>query len=103
MIFNPPLSILFLTEAEDVTLTSFISYLRSIPHIRLSEIPQLPHDLSSYDIVITSNTRQSDAAIDRLTRFVQAGGGQLVGAPITTNFGGSAGSGRTGRRIARTL
>ncbi len=75
MIFNPPLSILFLTEAEDVTLTSFISYLRSIPHIRLSEIPQLPHDLSSYDIVITSNTRQSDAAIDRLTRFVQAGGG----------------------------
>ena len=75
MIFNPPLSILFLTEAEDVTLASFISYLRSIPHIRLSEIPQLPHDLSSYDIVITSNTRQSDAAIDRLTRFVQAGGG----------------------------
>ena len=75
MIFNPPLSILFLTEAEDVTLASFISYLRSIPHIRLSEIPQLPHDLSSYDIVITSNTRQSDAAIDRLTRFVRAGGG----------------------------
>ena len=75
MIFNPPLSILFLTEAEDVTLASYISYLRSIPHIRLSEIPQLPHDLSSYDIVITSNTRQSDAAIDRLTRFVQAGGG----------------------------
>ena len=75
MIFNPPLSILFLTEAEDVTLASFISYLRSIPHIRLSEIPQLPHDLSSYDIVITSNTRQSDTAIDRLTRFVQAGGG----------------------------
>ena len=75
MIFNPPLSILFLTKAEDVTLASFISYLRSIPHIRLSEIPQLPHDLSSYDIVITSNTRQSDAAIDRLTRFVQAGGG----------------------------
>ena len=75
MIFNPPLSILFLTETEDVTLASFISYLRSIPHIRLSEIPQLPHDLSSYDIVITSNTRQSDAAIDRLTRFVQAGGG----------------------------
>ena len=75
MICKPPISVLFLTEAEDAGLTSFISYLRSIPHIRLSEIPQLPHDLSSYDIVITSNTRQSDAAIDRLTRFVQAGGG----------------------------
>ncbi|MGB9438605.1 MAG: Gfo/Idh/MocA family oxidoreductase, partial [Desulfobacterales bacterium] len=72
---NPPISVLCLAEAEDAGLTSFISYLRSIPHIRLSETPQLPHDLSSYDIVITSNTRQSDAAIDRLTRFVQAGGG----------------------------
>jgi predicted dehydrogenase len=75
MIYKPPISVLCLAEAEDAGLTSFISYLRSIPHIRLSEIPRLPHDLSSYDIVITSNTRQSDAAIDRLTRFVQAGGG----------------------------
>jgi predicted dehydrogenase len=75
MIFNLPISILFIREAEEEVLTSFSTFLRSISHIRLSEIAQLPHDLSSYDIVITCNTRLSDATIDRLTRFVQAGGG----------------------------
>ena len=75
MIHNQPISILFLKETAEVSLTPFLSYLRSFAHIRLSEIPQLPQDLSSYDVVITCNTRHSDAAIDRLTRFVQTGGG----------------------------
>ena len=75
MINNLSISILFLKEEEDESLISFLSYLRSIPHIRLAELPQLPQDLSSYDIVITCNTRHSDATIDRLTRFVHAGGG----------------------------
>ena len=75
MVNNPPISILCLKEEEDVSLTSFFSYLGSMPHIRLSQIPQLPDDLSSFDIVITSNTRHTDAMIDRLTQFVQAGGG----------------------------
>ena len=92
MIYNPPISILYLKESEDVSVTSFISYLRSIPHIRLSELPQLPHDLSSYDIVITSNTRHSDAALDRLTQFVNAGGGwqlfvDLSERPLPQIFG----------------
>lgn len=92
MIYNPPISILYLKESEDVSVTSFISYLRSIPHIRLSELPQLPHDLSSYDIVITSNTRHSAAALDRLTRFVNAGGGwqlfvDLSERPLPQIFG----------------
>ncbi len=50
MIYNPPISILYLKESEDVSVTSFISYLRSIPHIRLSELPQLPHDLTDEEI-----------------------------------------------------
>ena len=92
MICNPPISILFLKEAEEVSLTSFFSYLRSIAHIRLSEIPQLPHDLSSYDIVITSNTRHSDTTNDRLTQFVHAGGGwqmfvNLSERPLPQIFG----------------
>ncbi len=78
MINNLSISILFIKEAEDVSLSSFFTYLRSIPHIRLSELPQLPHDLSSYDIVITCNARHSDTTIDRLTQFVIAGGGWLT-------------------------
>jgi predicted dehydrogenase len=92
MIYNPPISILYLKKSEDVSEISFISYLRSIPHIRLSELPQLPHDLSSYDIVITSNTRHSAAALDRLTQFVNAGGGwqlfvDLSERPLPQIFG----------------
>ena len=92
MICNPPISILFLKEAEDESLTSFLSYLRSIPHIRLSKLPQLPRDLSSYDIVITCNARHSDTRIDHLTRFVHAGGGwqlfvDLSEGPLPQIFG----------------
>ncbi|MFC1815785.1 Gfo/Idh/MocA family protein [Thermodesulfobacteriota bacterium] len=86
------ISILFINEEEDVSLTSFFSYLRSIPHIRISEKPQLPHDLSSYNIVITCNTRHSDTTIDRLTQFVHAGGGwqmfvNLSECPLPQIFG----------------
>lgn len=92
MINNLSISILFIKEAEDVFLPSFFTYLRSIPHIRLSELPQLPHDLGSYDIVITSNTRHSAATIDRLTQFVNAGGGwqlfvDLSERPLPQIFG----------------
>ncbi len=92
MVNTPPISILHLKKEEDVSLTSFFSYLRSIPHIRLSEISQLPGDLSSYDIVMTTNTRHTDATIDHLTQFVQAGGGwhlfvNLCEHPLPQIFG----------------
>ena len=75
MIFNPSISILVIKEAEDVALASFYSYLSSIPHIRLSEMPQLPRDLSAFDVVVTDNTRNTDTTLDRISQFVRAGGG----------------------------
>ena len=75
MIFNPSISILVIKEAEDLALSSFYSYLSSIPHIRLSEMPQLPRDLSAFDVVVTDNTRNTDTTFDRLSQFVRAGGG----------------------------
>ena len=72
---NPKISILFLKEEGDVFLRSFFSYLKPIPHIRLSETSQLPDELSSYDIVITSNARHSKNTLERLTQFVRTGGG----------------------------
>ncbi|MGD8210061.1 MAG: Gfo/Idh/MocA family oxidoreductase [Desulfobacterales bacterium] len=75
MILNQPISILVLNDVEEDSLIPFFSYLKSIPHIRLSEMSQLPAELQSYDIVITFNSRHADTTIDRLTRFVQGGGG----------------------------
>ena len=92
MIFNPPISILVIKEAEDVALASFYSYLSSIPHIRLSEMPQLPRDLGAFDVVVTDNTRNSDTTFDRLSQFVHAGGGwhlfvNLSERPLPQLFG----------------
>ena len=92
MIFNPPISILVIKEAEDVALASFYSYLSSIPHIRLSEMPQLPRDLGAFDVVVTDNTRNSDTTFDRLSQFVHAGGGwhlfvNLSERPLPQIFG----------------
>jgi predicted dehydrogenase len=75
MNLNPPISILVIKEAEDVAMTSFYSYLRSMSHIRLSEMPRLPQDLDAFDIIISNNTGPSDIAVDRLSQFVHAGGG----------------------------
>jgi predicted dehydrogenase len=92
MIFNPPISILVIKEAEDVALASFYSYLSSIPHIRLSEMPQLPQDLSIFDVVVSGNTRNTDTTLDRLSQFVHAGGGwhlfvNLSERPLPQLFG----------------
>ena len=89
---NPPISILIIKEAQDKALTSFYSYLRSMPHIRLSEMSQLPQDLDSFDVVVSGNTRHSDTTMDRLTRFVHAGGGwhlfvDLSDRPLPEIFG----------------
>ena len=73
---NPTITILFLKERQNGFLASFISYLRSMPHIRLSEESQLPDDMSSYDIVITGlrtffhfETREGPG--DSLSRVLQ--------------------------------
>jgi predicted dehydrogenase len=54
-------------------------------HIRLSEKSQLPDDMSSYDIVITGNTRHSDATVERLTQFVNTGGGWSMFVNLSEN------------------
>ena len=78
MNLSSPISILVIKEAEDVTITSFNSYLKSMSHIRLSEMPRLPQDLGAFDIIITDNTGHLDIAVDRLSQFVDAGGGWLL-------------------------
>jgi hypothetical protein len=92
MIFNPPISVLIIKEAQDKALTSFYSYLRSMPHVRLSEMSQLPQDLDSFEVVVSGNTRHSDTTMDRLTRFVHADGGwhlfvDLSDRPLPEIFG----------------
>jgi len=54
-----------------------------MPHIRLAAQPQLPGDLSSYDVVISFNGHNPDDTLDTLTQYADSGGGwlMLVDAP----------------------
>jgi len=78
MIRHPSISVLLMFQSADAGLSSLISYLRSIPHIRLSVQPHLPRDLNSYDVVVSLNENQSNDTIDPLTQFVRSGGGWLM-------------------------
>jgi predicted dehydrogenase len=65
-------------ERADANVSSLLSYLRSMPHIRLAVQAQLPGNLSAYDVVISFNKQHPDNTIDRLTQFVDSGGGWLM-------------------------
>ena len=78
MINHPSISVLFKIEGENGTLVSLLSHLRSLTHIKLSMQPDLPQDLTAFDVVVAFNEDTSDDDVDLLTRFVEAGGGWLT-------------------------
>lgn len=77
MIVHPPLSVLFLAEEHAPVLQSFPSYLQSIPHVQPTVRPELPRNLSRYDVVVTADTAASLDNAEHLTQFVRSGGGWL--------------------------
>jgi predicted dehydrogenase len=78
MIGHPSISVFFKIESEDKAFSSLLSYLGSIPHIKLRADPHLPRELGAYDVVITTNESSSDDTNDSLSQFVEAGGGWLT-------------------------
>ena len=96
MIIHPSSSVLFVAEHDDSKLQGFFSYLESISHIRLAIKPQLPQDLSPYDVIVTANTPAFASNNDHLKQFVHAGGGwlelvHLSDEPLPQVFGAKPG------------
>ncbi|MGD8370860.1 MAG: Gfo/Idh/MocA family oxidoreductase [Syntrophobacterales bacterium] len=92
MIVHPSISVLFVVENEDSSLQPFLSYLRSIQHVKLTTAATLPGDLSPYDVVATANTAAFTGDSDPLKNFVRAGGGlfgliHLTDKPLPQIFG----------------
>ena len=78
MLIHPSLSILAVSAGDNSLLQPFFSYLESITHVKLTVNPEIPEDLSLYDVVISTNTANlSTEGGERLNRFVRAGGGWL--------------------------
>ena len=77
MFTHPTLSILVVAEKNHSSLQSFISYLQSISHVKLTVSPEIPADLSPYGVVLTAKTTDLGGGREHLERFVLAGGGWL--------------------------
>jgi len=78
MIRHPSISVCFMLEKADAALSSLFSYLRSMPHVKLAVQPHLPRNLSSYDVVVSSNAKNSADTVEPLSQFVGSGGGWLT-------------------------
>ena len=78
MIQRQSISIFLYSSADTRALGSFLSYLKSMPHIRLESAAQLPDDLTPYDVVMTFNQPFSERTAGGLTEFVNNGGGWLM-------------------------
>ena len=48
-----------------------------MPHLRLTVEPELPEDLSPYDVVVTLDTARYTNNHKHLREFVEAGGGWI--------------------------
>ena len=77
MISHPPLSVLFVADPIDPSLKALLSYLQSIRHVYLTVSPKIPHDLSSYAVIVTADTAALSADCDHMVQFVRAGGAWL--------------------------
>lgn len=75
MKIHPPISVLFVGDRSDVH--PFLTYLRQIAAIRLTQATDLPPLIDSFDVVMTGNTAVFAENCSRLTQFVTNGGGWL--------------------------
>ncbi len=96
MFTHPLLSILAIAGQGKSELDSFFEYLGSMAHVKLAVHPEVPADLSAYDVIITADTAESEADIEHLQRFVAAGGGwlgliHLSDKPLPEIFGAQSG------------
>ena len=85
MIQHPVISILFVADDDDPNISSLLSYLAAIPHIRPVKQPQLLEDISTYDVVVTFPSKHSASVVDKLTAYVRSGGGWLTLVHLTEN------------------
>jgi predicted dehydrogenase len=77
MVVHPPISSLFVVDEKGSSLEPFISYVESLPHVRVTVEPRLPQELHPYDVIVTANTTMLEDQTDGLAQFVRKGGGWL--------------------------
>ena len=78
MMPHPPVSVLFVIEGDGSLPKSLMTYLQSMPHLKLMVARQLPAQIADYDVVVTRNLPNEGAGAEHLRQFVENGGGWLI-------------------------
>ncbi len=78
MMPHPPISVLFVIEDDCSLPKSFMAYLQSMPHLKLSVARQLPGEIPNYNVVVTQNLQNEGAKTRHLGQFVENGGSWLM-------------------------
>ena len=86
MIIHPQTRVLFVVDSDAPSLQSLLSYLGTMQHIELARENQIPQNVDHYDVVVTASPAIFAAYTDRLTEFVQAGGGWLGLVQLSEEF-----------------
>jgi predicted dehydrogenase len=79
---HPEIGVLLVTGSPS-QLGPVQAYLQSIPHIRLRVLQELPHELSPYDVVLTSDVAGLAEGLEHLEPFVRDGGACLALVHLT--------------------
>ena len=56
MIAHPDIQVLVIAGSDASRLEKLISYLGSMHHVHVSDVPDLPGELSGYDVIVTTET-----------------------------------------------
>ena len=73
----PEIKVLILSGKHDSKLKPLISYFSGMRHLALSVVPDLPKDLSAFNVIVTSQTSDIKLKTEVLNEFVSSGGGWL--------------------------
>ncbi|MBI4763506.1 MAG: Gfo/Idh/MocA family oxidoreductase [Deltaproteobacteria bacterium] len=77
MITHPPLSVLIISKGPPSPLDPLIAYFQRIPSLSLSISPELPRDLSSFQVIIAADSANCADPSDPLFQYLLKGGGWL--------------------------
>ncbi len=94
MITHPPLSILIISQGVHSPLHPLITYFQRIPNLSLCIAPELPQEISHFQVIVTSDLENFGDPPERLRQYVLAGGGWIglvnaMDGPLPENLWGS--------------
>jgi predicted dehydrogenase len=82
MLTHPSIDVLIVAEKGDTVCVPLENYLKEMAHVRVSNVTELPHDLSKTNVLISNGKLFNQADNTSLRQYVKSGGGWLLLNPV---------------------